>query len=552
MDQKQQILQAFGKAWFIVSLLLLTVAIPTWINSGTIVDTSISNILRVFLCLISPLLALTCIFIAKRSANRLERPVGTIATKELKGIAPTTVPEKCPRCGKSLGLLHWRGWNSQFTGCRSCSHTIKFRIRKSFQAIHNDGDLSTQKLALFKEAVAEYEVDNNVVFALVRKDILNVFRQSFLRICANGVAPVSKLGQLQSTVAAYDIETSEALAFVHKDALNLFRQAFLRLYEDSVTSATKSAELEDLARAYKLDMDQALSFVRADAHGILRNAFLRIYNDTSPYPTKLSTLRRTAGELGIPFDQALAVVRKEALQLLLDIEQAQITANFTDSGAEQEMRQLQSDLGIPYHEAQPVFDRFTYRQNIANIKRGVLPKITPSNGMYLESDEECHFETSATYHKTTSAAEKLVYGRLVATNKKLRFLSDQGGFEINWNRVMRIERRSSSIYLELSTKTGQGQYDVRDVELAEAVLDVLVRIAKRQVVSSPSRTDNRHIPQDVKAAVWQRDKGRCVQCGVTANLQFDHIIPFSKGGSNSERNIQLLCQTCNLAKRDRI
>ncbi len=64
---------------------------------------------------------------------------------------------------------------------------------------------------------------------------------------------------------------------------------------------------------------------------------------------------------------------------------------------------------------------------------------------------------------------------------------------------------------------------------------------------------NRMIPSSVKLVVWKRDKGRCVICGSTDNLHFDHIIPYSKGGSSLvPENIQLLCARHNLAKRDRI
>lgn len=56
------------------------------------------------------------------------------------------------------------------------------------------------------------------------------------------------------------------------------------------------------------------------------------------------------------------------------------------------------------------------------------------------------------------------------------------------------------------------------------------------------------ISDEVKLFVWQRDKGKCVKCGSQRNLEFDHIIPFSKGGSNSARNIQLLCEQCNRSK----
>ena len=56
------------------------------------------------------------------------------------------------------------------------------------------------------------------------------------------------------------------------------------------------------------------------------------------------------------------------------------------------------------------------------------------------------------------------------------------------------------------------------------------------------------IPDDVKMFVWKRDGGRCVKCESREKLEFDHIIPLSKGGSNTARNIQLLCEKCNREK----
>jgi 5-methylcytosine-specific restriction endonuclease McrA len=56
------------------------------------------------------------------------------------------------------------------------------------------------------------------------------------------------------------------------------------------------------------------------------------------------------------------------------------------------------------------------------------------------------------------------------------------------------------------------------------------------------------IPEEVRVFVWRRDQGKCVSCGSNQNLEFDHIIPVSKGGANTSRNIQLLCESCNRAK----
>jgi hypothetical protein len=63
----------------------------------------------------------------------------------------------------------------------------------------------------------------------------------------------------------------------------------------------------------------------------------------------------------------------------------------------------------------------------------------------------------------------------------------------------------------------------------------------------------RLIPSQVKKDVWKRDKGRCVLCGESKNLHFDHDLPFSKGGTSLlVNNVKLLCAKCNLRKSDKI
>jgi hypothetical protein len=60
------------------------------------------------------------------------------------------------------------------------------------------------------------------------------------------------------------------------------------------------------------------------------------------------------------------------------------------------------------------------------------------------------------------------------------------------------------------------------------------------------------IPERVRHEVWRRDRGTCVECGSRGRLEFDHIIPVSRGGANTARNIELRCEPCNRRKGARV
>jgi hypothetical protein len=73
-------------------------------------------------------------------------------------------------------------------------------------------------------------------------------------------------------------------------------------------------------------------------------------------------------------------------------------------------------------------------------------------------------------------------------------------------------------------------------------------------VPAPANIQRRRlIPPAVKIEVWNRDGGKCVTCGASDELHFDHDVPYSKGGTSiTAENVQLLCARHNLQKHDRI
>ena len=94
--------------------------------------------------------------------------------------------------------------------------------------------------------------------------------------------------------------------------------------------------------------------------------------------------------------------------------------------------------------------------------------------------------------------------------------------------------------------------DGLDVDSIKALIDAKKSKNQRKVefLKGPERKEKsrQFIEDDVKIAVWRRDNARCVKCGSNKDLEFDHIIPVSMGGSSTERNLQLLCERCNREK----
>jgi 5-methylcytosine-specific restriction endonuclease McrA len=49
--------------------------------------------------------------------------------------------------------------------------------------------------------------------------------------------------------------------------------------------------------------------------------------------------------------------------------------------------------------------------------------------------------------------------------------------------------------------------------------------------TAPPQGRREPIPREVRRAVFERNEGKCAECGSTFDLQYDHVIPVALGGA---------------------
>lgn len=316
---------------------------------------------------------------------------------------------------------------------------------------------------------------------------------------------------------------------------------------DGILTKKETFELQQIRRTLGLTDLEVREATKGSAIEGYRQLFKRFTEDGLMNTEELQELRDLAKSTGITTAEAAGLSVNEALNLY----KRTVSMICQDGIVTPEERKLVDRLGdllqLPDDLIAPLRRRVDEVEELEGIRNGKLPLIK-RHDLHLRSTELCHWYSPCRYEYETPTRVIELTGNLIITNRRVIFSAAERAIEFTIKKIINIRVRSNAVQLKLTSTRGQGVYYINHSDKFAAILETLVRKYNYRIAIKLDNVRSRHIPDDVKVLVWQRDGGQCVKCGATDYLEYDHIIPFSKGGSNSENNIQLLCRKCNLAR----
>ena len=388
------------------------------------------------------------------------------------------------------------------------------------------------------------------------------------KVVSDGVITETERAQLADLRPALGLSLDMALRIEGEAKANHYKTAVASALSDGQIGEKEANELYRLRRSIGLADSAAFQATESAAKDAYLALFRQVARDGVITSRERQELQRLKQALAINDAEGFRIIREEAINLYRRRHASIIQNADVTQEEEDELGWLQKETGLSHKDVAPYISRLEEVKRLGEYRKGNLPSRETS--MMLEGGEICHWEGHCS-HNPNSRTESLtrsnievtedirkmfarmgVHGELVVTSKRIIFISATKKFTIKPSRIMDIAVGSGWLHLKLDVKQGAGDYFLSQAEELEAILVGLAKRHKFLSAANYSSTKSRHIPDDVKRAVWDRDGGRCVRCKATDYLEYDHIIPYTKGGANTVNNIQILCRKCNALKSDRV
>jgi hypothetical protein len=407
---------------------------------------------------------------------------------------------------------------------------------------------------LRKKGVSGFDLSQLVLEHQVSQDIADLAAATIYAACCEKAL---KDAEINATERRQMDSLQHALAIPAPIADQIETKKRRERYHAEATASLADGRITEQEAAELIRLRECLGISRRAATEVVGQsvadgylALLRqIAGDGRITAAELHELKRYKDALGLSRDEANELARDVALQLYRRWFYNVLQDGEVTEQEESALAWVRDEFGLQL-DTQAYEAQLQEVRRLALYRQGQLP--SASTNKILESGQICHWQGRCCFQWETATKRKQAAGDLVITSEQLVFSSPIRSFSISPTKIIDISTHTDALVIATSSSRGTGTYFVDSPRELEAILVGLARRHKYHVSADYSSQMSRHIPDDVRREVWQRDGGCCVRCRAADYLEFDHIIPHSRGGANTVTNVQILCRRCNSLKSDRI
>ncbi|MCJ7543055.1 MAG: HNH endonuclease [Phycisphaerae bacterium] len=393
------------------------------------------------------------------------------------------------------------------------------------------------------------EKDANAVIQVAYDQILR-------RVWHDGAMDKGEKRALQAIAKAFGLSEAEARHLNYQSGLTVFEETLGMAIADGIIDQHEMQRLQLVAASLDTNVPTLVQrYYATEGERFLRSLFLSAIEDGKLGEQEWDQIVHTLHALGFTSDSFLTAMKANAQTFVEHVlADAKSDGKITE-GEETTLTWLLEVLRLDEGIKRYVQDQVKELKLLDEISRGRLP-IIPTPPCLLDAGEVAHFHGPAFFSqlKTYKSGPQIrtFRGEATITDQRLLFSSPEKSCQLTHPSIIGIVRGESAVEIR-STGRASGYFVFpSNHRLGAAIYDAALRKAKQTLLESFPGAPSRSIPREVRQRVWQRYGGRCAECGATSYLEFDHIVPFAKGGSSTDSNVQLLCRTCNLKKSDLI
>ena len=397
-------------------------------------------------------------------------------------------------------------------------------------------------------------------FDCTEKDVKAARDQVFRGILSKAWQDHRITQQERETIAwvtkSLEMTPREATEINLQFARDCFSSSLHHAMQDGKLQSHEEAQLAEIAAGAGFTLPQFMqSYFRYEGQDFLRSIFLTCINDGTLTPHTWHALLTTTTKLGLTEEEVFRVIEPQARQFVEHVLADAKSDGVLSPQEERTLNWMISHLHLHNDFRQYVAHEITTLRQLATIAEGKLTPVPAQAGILLKAGEIVYFSGSVVWEQVRQLKRGPVKdqftGVLTVSDNRLVFSSPTKSHNLTYRCILSHHISPGRIIVQASNKPAYTYWLEHPSPIPGAIFSTALQLAN-QTIRPPQADHSRNISRNVRQRVWVKYAGRCAECGATDYLEFDHIIPVAKGGSNGEANVQLLCRRCNLQKSDLI